>query len=117
MCTPGGIAQALGIADTINIPSMNNRDHNFDKFVKQHFFFKENEDNDQFLYIWLPNYRDTSAYKTIKAYPKIPYGAVMIQRILRDHKIKGRVPFKVKRFNDSGPKGLRILFASRTGSH
>ena len=106
MCSPGGIAQALGIADTINIPSMNNRGHNFDKFVKQHFLFETNMMEEMFIYSWLdPGYTFTKAYETLWVYSRTPYGAMMIQKILFDHQIKGRVPFKVRRYNDRAAAG------------
>ena len=49
-CTPGAIAQALGIANANEVPSMNNRDHNFAKFVAQHFVREKNVMAIDFLY-------------------------------------------------------------------
>ncbi len=96
-CTPGAIAQALGIANANEIPSMNNRDHNFATFVKQHFLIETNIMEDLYIYSW-PEHGllYLKAYKTLQEYARTPYGAMMIKNILQDHKIPGRVRFLVR---------------------
>ena len=39
------------------------------------------------------------AYKALQDYSRTPYGAMMIKNILQDHKIPGRVPFRVRRYD------------------
>ncbi len=97
-CTPGAIAHALGITNANEVPTMNNRDHNFAKFVAQHFVREKNVMEDDFIYSWPEGgaiiYK--KAYQAILDYAKTPYGAVMINHILRDHSMPGWERFRVK---------------------
>jgi hypothetical protein len=106
-CTPGEINKALGITDGINLPSMNNRDHNFATFVKQHFLIQKDMFSKDFIYSW-PEFGVIykKAYQALKAYSRTLYGAVMIKNILQDHKIPGRVPFRVRLFDDREAGGF-----------
>jgi hypothetical protein len=106
-CTPGAIAQALSIANANEVPSTNNRDHNFDQFVKQHFLIETNNMEVLYNYSW-PQYGMIykKAYQALREYSRTPYGAVMIRNILQDHKIPGRVPFKVRLFDEREAAGL-----------
>ena len=71
-CTPGAIAQALGIANANEVPTMNNRDHNLVKFVAQHFVREKNMMKEDFLYSWPEGGAILSkkAYQTFKDYAR-----------------------------------------------
>ncbi len=98
-CTPGAIAQALGIANANEVPSMNNRDHNLAKLVAQHFVREKNVMEYDFIYSWPEGGAILSkkAYQTFKDYARTPYGGMMINKILQDHSMPGWERFK-KRF-------------------
>ncbi len=98
-CTPGAIAQALGIANANEVPSLNNRDHNFATFVAQHFVRETNVMEEDFLYSWPEGGAiiHKKAYQTLKDYARTPYGAVIINHILQEHSMPGWERFK-KRF-------------------
>lgn len=88
------------------MPSMNNRDHNFDKFVKQHFYVEKDVYADYFNFSWR---KETiiyqKAYQTLKDYSKTPYGAVMIKKILFELRVPGRPLFQVRKDDSDGAKG------------
>ncbi len=116
MCTPGAIATALGIANANEVPSMNNRDHNFAKFVKQHFYVE----NDLFAATASFSWPKTGiiylkAYKALQDYSKTEYGALTINKILMEHRMPGRVLFQVRLDDNDGAKGSTnyITFPSR----
>lgn len=106
MCTPGAIATALGIANANEVPTMNNRDHNFTKFVKQHFYVENDMFADNINFSWpKAGIIYTKAYQAFQVYSKTEYGAVMIQNILREIRIPDRELFQVRRFDNDGAKG------------
>ncbi len=106
MCTPGAIATALGIANANEVPTMNNRDHNFTKFVKQHFYVAKNDFETYSNFSWPKvGIIYTKAYQTFQVYSKTEYGAVMIQKILREIRIPGEELFQVRHDDNDGAKG------------
>ena len=106
MCTPENIAKLLGITDTRNIPSLNRREHNFYQFVKQHFLIEKNVLEYVFQYSWSePDLIYNKAYKTFHNYSKTPYGAVMIKKVMLDHRTPNKISFKVRQFNEREAAG------------
>ncbi len=84
--TPGAIAQALELTNANEIPSMNNRDHNFNDLVKYNFYVEKDPSAVYYNFSWpLHGLTYTKAYKTLQEYSKTPYGAVFIRKILIDN--------------------------------
>ncbi len=108
-CTPGAIAQALGITHAGDIPPVEGRIRMFHRLVEQNFV----QEMDVFSYDYVHSWKSyvlsqLKAYHAFLDYAKTPYGAVMIGRILRDNftsSFIGTKRFQIQRYDDSRAKG------------
>ena len=102
-CTPGEITQALDIANANEVPTMNNRDHNFSTLVKQNFYVEPDPSALYYNFSW--PLQGIIYTKALQQYSKTPYGAMFIKKILLDNSKKGVPRFFIRRDDDDGASG------------
>ncbi|MBI3561440.1 MAG: hypothetical protein HY080_06950 [Gammaproteobacteria bacterium] len=118
-CTPGAIAQALGITHAGDIPPMEGRITMFHRLVEQNFVQEMDVFSEHYPNSWQTHVLSQfKAYHAFLDYAKTPYGAVMMGRILRDNftsSFIGVKRFKIIRDDNDSAKGGPDVIKLPTG--